>query len=233
MSEVDVFSWEGGYEFKTIEGVFDDYISQWRKVKEESTGGLRLIAKLMLNSLYGKFGTNPDVTPKIPIFENGIVEYVLSEEPRTRDPIYVAVACYVTAYSRKALIDAIMRNKNRFIYCDTDSIHLTGTRKPLGIRIHDTDFCAWKVEGTFRKARHLRAKSYIWDFQKSGKDEYKIEVTCAGMPENVKQICTFDNFHYGFNNLDEHGKVLIGRGKLTPVGVPGGVVLEPRPFELR
>ena len=47
-----------GYKFKSIKGIFKDYIDKWNKVKMDNTGeggkpALRTIAKLMLNSLYG------------------------------------------------------------------------------------------------------------------------------------------------------------------------------------
>lgn len=120
------------------------------------------------------------------------------------------------------------------MYCDTDSMHLRGTWAPDGIRLHDTDLCAWKVEGEFDRARHLRAKCYIWNLN------HRLSVTCAGMPDNVKSLCTFDNFWFGFSNLEEvvteEGTVVRvrpGYGKLRPRAVPGGVVLEEGPYELK
>lgn len=227
--DVDVISWDGGYWFQTLSGaeIFGPYVDYWGKIKRESKGGMRQLAKLMLNNIYGKFGTNPDVTPKVPMMgDDGIVKWVLGEHEE-RDGIYIPVGTFTTAYSRQTLIRAIHANLDRFIYCDTDSMHLAGTDDPAGITLHDTNLCAWKVEGTFTHARHLRAKCYIWDLNG------EVSVTCAGMPDNVKALCNFDNFHYGLSNIDPvTGKVIDGAGKLTPVAVPGGVVLEPRAYEL-
>lgn len=228
--EVDVYEWLGGYAFRTMHGneLFGKYIEYWGSVKRASRGAMRTLAKLMLNNIYGKFATNPDVTQKYPVLkDDGIVHWELAE-PETREPIYIPVGTFCTAWARMTLIHAIHANRERFIYCDTDSMHLKGTEDPEGIRLHDTDFCAWKVEGTFSHARHLRAKCYIWDLNG------KLGVTCAGMPDNVKRICNFDNFHIGLNNLDPvTGQLIPGTGKLSPVAVPGGVVLEPRVYELR
>lgn len=51
--------------------MFDKYINKWSKVKVESklqgNKGMTLIAKLLLNSLYGKFGTSPRVEVKTSI----------------------------------------------------------------------------------------------------------------------------------------------------------------------
>jgi len=224
--EVDVLSYNGGYMFSSARGLFDDYIAEWRAEKESTTGGRREIAKLMLNSLYGKFGTNPDVTPRIPVMRDGIVDFELAQE-ELRDPIYLPVAIYVTAYARKTLIEAISKNWDRFVYCDTDSMHLLGFDWPDNIPLDSKKFGHWKVEGQFTRARHLRAKQYIWDLNGP------VTVACAGMPDNVKKLCNFENFHIGFNNLDENGNIIPGCGKLIPRAVPGGVVLEPRPYTLR
>ena len=229
--DVDVIAYDGGYMFRAIDGMFSEYVEKWGAVKKASKGGKRSLAKLFLNSLYGKFGTNPDVTPKVPIMgDDDVVHYVLSDVEETREPVYIPVAVFVTAYARQALIEGIRANYDRFIYCDTDSMHLTGTDAPRGIRTHDTELCAWKVEGTFSHARHLRAKCYIWDLNGV------VGVTCAGMPDNIKSYCTFDNFHLGFSNtrvVDGKREIVPGMEKLLPKNVPGGVVLTPSIYELR
>ena len=225
--DVFVMSWDGGYKFRAKRGLFDSYITTWRKEKETSTGGRREIAKLMLNSLYGKFGTNTNVTQKIPYMDEDKVVRLSTDDEEIRDPIYIPVAAFVTAYARDELIRAIMANRKRFIYCDTDSLHLLGVDMPKDVKMHDTEFGCWKFEGIFQRARHIRAKCYIWDLN----DE--ISIVCAGMPSNVKRLCNFDNFHLGFSNLDSEGNVIPGMGKLIPKPVPGGVVLDPRPYRLR
>lgn len=227
--DVDVHEWLGGYAFKTEPGerLFGAYVDYWGGIKRRSKGAMRTLAKLMLNNIYGKFATNPDVTGKHPeLGDDNVVKWVLNE-PETKDPVYIPVGTFCTAYARKTLIHAIHENRDRFIYCDTDSMHLVGKEDPSGIKLHDTDLCAWKVEGSFSHARHIRAKCYIWDLNG------KISVTCAGMPENIKKICTFENFKIGLNNLNSDGTIIDGTGKLTPVAVPGGVVLKPRAYELR
>ena len=200
---------------------------------------MRQLAKLMLNNLYGKFATNPDVTQKVPSMgDDGVVRWEPGK-PETRDPVYIPVGAFCTAWARHTLIHAIHANRERFVYCDTDSMHLAGTEDPAGIRLHDTDFCAWKVEGQFTHARHLRAKCYIWDLNG------EVGVTCAGMPDNVKRMCTFENFRFGLNNVNPVtgkpcrgaacalGLICPGLGKLVPKAVAGGVVLVPGKYELK
>lgn len=228
--DVDVLSWNGGFKFQSRPGeeLFGSYIHHWGEIKQKSKGAMRQLAKLYLNNLYGKFSTNPDVTPKIPYYESetGKVLWQLGESDM-RDPIYLPVGAFCTAYARDTLIRAILANYDRFVYCDTDSMHLLGTEDPAGIPLHPTNLGAWGVEGTFKHARHLRAKCYIWDLNG------KIGVTCAGMPDNIKATCTFENFQFGFTNRDENGEVKPGTGKLTPVTVNGGVVLVERSYVLK
>lgn len=62
--------YECGWKFKSIKGIFTNYIDKWVKRKNEATiegnQGQRTLAKLMLNALYGKFATSLDVQSKIP-----------------------------------------------------------------------------------------------------------------------------------------------------------------------
>ena len=55
-----------GWMFRGKVGMFKDYIDKWMYVKTHEKGAKKLLAKLMLNNLYGKFATNPDVTGKVP-----------------------------------------------------------------------------------------------------------------------------------------------------------------------
>lgn len=50
--DVSNLTYINGWRFKGVEGLFREYIDYWIKIKEENTGALRQLAKLMLNSLY-------------------------------------------------------------------------------------------------------------------------------------------------------------------------------------
>lgn len=230
--DVTVMSYNGGYMFQQVTGIFRDYIDYWMKIKETTTGGMRQLAKLMLNSLYGKFATNPDVTPKLPYLrEDGSVGYRLGEKD-TRDPVYTPMGCFITAWARYKTISAAQSVYDRFMYADTDSIHLLGTEPVPGLEVHPTHLGAWKHETNFDKAKYVRAKTYIEHIVQVGdmvdgvytmKDvEPYNNVLCAGMPDELKKHVTFDNFKRG----------LVLHGKLRPRHVPGGVVLEKINFTL-
>lgn len=74
-----------GFKFKGLTGIFDDYIDKWIKIKNESTisgnKGMRTLAKLMLNALYGKFATSLIGQSKIPYLnEEGVLSFTFSDK---------------------------------------------------------------------------------------------------------------------------------------------------------
>lgn len=216
--DVTVLSWEGGWKFKECVGLFKEYIDHWTTIKIENSkekNALYTLAKLMLNSLYGKFATNPNVTGKHPYLNDaGAISYRLNDE-ELRDPVYTAMGAFITAWARHKTITTAQDVYDRFIYADTDSIHLIGADEP-DIETHDNALGKWACEGVFERARFLRAKTYVEQF------DGHLHVTCAGMPENVKQAVTWDNFHVGLRLP----------GKLVPHHVPGGIVLKPTDFTI-
>lgn len=225
---VTVLEWEGGWKFKECQGVFKDYIDYWTEIKidnAEEKNALYTLAKLMLNSLYGKFASNPEKASKHPyINDKGAISYRMNPT-KIDKPVYTAMGSYITAWARDKTIRTAQSVFDRFIYADTDSIHLTGDVVP-DIDIHKSNLGKWSCEGVFRRARFLRAKTYIEEFNEKDKEtgEFKdvLHVTCAGMPDNVKEKVTWENFHMGLE---------LG-GKLLPNHVPGGIVLKPTTFKI-
>jgi len=226
--DLEILEFHGGWAFHGASGVFAQYISKWMKVKAENTGGLRAIAKLHLNALYGKFATNPDVTGKVPVMqENDVVKYVVGE-PETRDPVYTAMGAFITAYARDVTIRAAQAHYAEFLYADTDSLHLLGTGDPESLRVHPTDLGAWKHESDFTHAIFTRAKCYTEEVVGECHCEEKhvgpcLETHIAGMPSNIARVV----------RLEHHLTGMKYEGKLMPQSVPGGVVLLPTTFELK
>ena len=230
----DVYNPEyiSGWKFKAANGLFDSYIEKWHnnkiQAKKEDNAGLYTISKLMLNALYGKFGTDIKQKSKIPEFKNGIVEFKTSET-KYRDGIYIAMASFITSYARAVTIRAAQKitddyaagkSKIKFVYADTDSLHCISEdfSLPEGFIIDDEKLGAWKFETKFIKGKYLRRKCYI---EMSTKDvynsnpEYKLKVTVAGMPEPCYEQVTFNNFKIGSTYT----------GKKQPELVNGGVIL--------
>lgn len=208
-----------GYMFKASSDMFKGWIDKWIEVKNTTEGAKKANAKGMLNSLYGKFGTNPDITGKVPYMgDDGIVRLTLGEE-ELRDPVYVPLACFVTAWGRYTTITTAQRCFDRIIYCDTDSIHLTGTEVPETIEhlVDSKKLGYWKHESTFQRAKFIRQKTYVEEI------DGELNVKCAGMPDRIKKLVTFDNFEVGFSSY----------GKLLPKRTQGGVVLVDTMFTIK
>ena len=109
LDQYDVYelTYECGWKFKAMNGIFDEYIDKWIKVKNEATisgnKGMRSLAKIALNSLYGKYATSLDIQSKIPYLENGIVKYYLSEKEQ-RNGLYLPIGIFITSYARNKTI---------------------------------------------------------------------------------------------------------------------------------
>lgn len=208
-----------GYSWAGEKGVFDEYVEHWSLVKQTTKGGERQIAKLMLNSLYGKFGTNPMRAHKRPKWDKGFLQWETC--PPTEGKVFnVAVAAFVTAWARKELVDGI-ESCQGFCYCDTDSVHVAsidGKSARFTGKVHDTKFGHWKYENRFVRAKYLRQKTYIEE-----KPNGELLIAACGCPERAKNYITFDNFAMGASF----------KGKLRPVMRPGGVELVESRFTIR
>ena len=233
-------TWHNGWKFKALKGLFTNYIDYWteRKInaKKENNNVLYIISKLMLNSLYGKFGLNPRVRGKIPYLnEEGIVKYKLGEE-EIRKAIYIPVATFITSYARRKTIETSQSIKDYtinkygidyYIYSDTDSIHLLNIdEKELKqfVDIDDYELGKWKLESKFTRGKYLRQKCYIEEY------EDKLNVTVAGLPKKLGKYINFDNFKQGMeilasDNDKDH--------KLRFKHVKGGVLLVDTDFTIK
>lgn len=238
--EVDNITWHFGYKFRSVQGLFRQYIDLWmenkNKAKEEGNNALYLISKVMMNSLYGKFGKNPRVRGKYPYLDDGIVKYALGEEEIV-DSIYCPVASFITAYSRSDIIRSSQKireyslkkyGKDYFVYSDTDSIHcLSLTEEELSelLPLDEYKLNHYKVENHVNRAIFLRQKCYI-------EENYEgvISTTVAGLPKKLGKYIDFDNFKKGFSVMaSEEDK----EHKLRFKHVKGGVVLVDTDFTIK
>lgn len=237
---ITYIKYHSGWKFKSVKGLFTDYIEIYSakkiQAKKDGNSALYLISKLMLNSLYGKFGLNPNVRGKFPFLdENGVVKYGFYEK-EIRDSIYIPVATFITSYARKKTIETsqiikeyttLKYGKDLYVYSDTDSIHCllenSNELKDL-IEIDDYKLGAWKHESSFIRGKYIRQKCYI----ELDKDE-KLNVTVAGLPKHLGNIVNFDNFNVGFTTED----IDIEKKKLTYKHVKGGVLLVNTDFTIK
>ena len=221
-----------GYMFKGIHGIFTDFIDKWIKEKIEGTieknKGKRTMAKLMLNSLYGKFAKVLKMRNKFPYLgEDEIVHYYFSDYEIT-DGIYIPIGSFITAYAREKTIETSQKiheyslkkyGKSLYYYSDTDSIHTGLSKEELEqfVEIDDVKLGAWALEKSFSKAKFIRQKCYVEVV------DDKMEITCSGLPKNCYSQVTWDNFKVGFTCS----------GKLTFKHVKGGVKLVETDFTIK
>ncbi len=142
--------------------------------------------KIIMNSLYGKFGqrltqesqtylsasdyvrymcgekTIHDFIPKsarrVKLISKGDI-HVFKYENTNIKPFYMPhIATYVTSYARIELLKVMLKNKDKLCYVDTDSIWTIGEANVnLGDKIGE-----WKLERTCQETAFLALKCYAY-----------------------------------------------------------------------
>ena len=208
---------------ETCEGLFEDYVNTWLKIKQEASGwpkddmteeqkqryihnylehegiqleydkikhnpGLRTLAKLMLNSMWGKFGQRLNKTQiqafhdpqafhrfldtdsldvrHVSVINDDMVEVHYQnqkEDIRVSPNLNIFVACFTTCHARLKLYATLQALGERVLYFDTDSI----------IYLEETPTQFQPVLG-----------SYLGNFTSELKDEEYIEEFVSGGPKN-------------------------------------------------
>lgn len=247
-----------GWKFKATKGLFKEYIDKWSgekiKAKEEGNPGMYIIAKLYLNNLYGKYGSDIFVVSKVPYYDEieDKVKY-RKGEPKEKDGVYVAMASFITSYARLKTISCAQRimddynagiSKNQIVYCDTDSLHVDSPdmELPKGLEIDSTKLGAWDHEMNFKRGKYLRQKCYIED-EVITKEDYEIGIAreqafLYSKDKNgyYKLKITVAGMPKGCYNQVNFKNFKIGAsyiGKLQPKIVPGGVVLQDVEFTIK
>ena len=257
--------YNGGYKFKSAVGLFKDYIDYWmnKKIESKKEGNYAMtrISKLMLNSLYGKFGLSTRSVVKDPYLDkDGVVRYTLRQE-EDRRMVYTAMASFITSYGRQHIISTSQKirdwsikkyGEDYYVYSDTDSIHMRVKNldedledlKQI-IEIDDYKLNAWALETHFKRGSYIRQKCYIEeDFDKN------LNVTIAGFPKCLAPVMTFDDFVVGYSikhedlSIEDLKEMARKNGateeqlerihhKLRYKYVKGGVILEDTDFTIK
>lgn len=249
-----------GCYFKSAVGIFDEYIEKYKKIKLNSKGAKRELAKLFLNNLYGKMASSPDSNFKVAYIKDDKTIGFYTVIAKDKIPGYIPVGSAITSYARNFTIRTAQQNyygkdKPGFIYADTDSIHCDVEEDELkGITIHDKNFCCWKLESNWDIAKFIRQKTYVEHIIKEDGKEITpyYNIKCAGMPENCKKLFLLSigeeiEDEYFINKLSEREQDFISRkrtlddfsvgliipGKLLPKRIDGGILLVPTTYEMR
>lgn len=198
LDEFNLFKlvYDGQYEILKVVGwkkanfVFNDYIDRWYKVKENARNDVeRSLAKLMLNSLYGKFGMNDSRITKLPVGVGDTIIYHTLDNNTTY--YYKEIASYITSKARCKLASFMNRCGDNFLYCDTDSVYYIGHEIPDVFKdvVDSKKLGYWKYEGHYTRFKALKAKCYLKQL-----DDGTIERRIAGCPKECAELINFDNF---------------------------------------
>ena len=215
--------------FKGHVGMFADavdyFVEQKNKGKAKGNACLTETAKLLMNSFYGKMGSDDIRTDRIlKMDENGKINYGDAVNTyKTEKKYYRAFASAVTAWGRVNLRETLYKvGHENVIYFDTDSLYTTITidelKEKCGDIIHATELGKWDHEKTYNKFKCIGAKMYIVQ-----ETDGTVTCKCAGLSDEVKEEMTFENFEIG---AEFHGKK-------TTRAIKGGYVIRKGTHKIR
>ena len=241
-------------------GIFDRYINKYKKMKLESKGALRELAKLFLNNLYGKLASSTDSSFKVAYLKEDKSIGFYTVVRNDKQPGYIPAGSAITSYARNFTIRAAQKNyhgvdKSGFIYADTDSIHCDLQPEEItGIKVDPKEFCCWKLESSWDEGWFVRQKTYIEHIVTEDLepiDEPYYNVKCAGMPQKCKDLFLMSmegkqadetddsytdedrDFLSTKRELKDFDVGLKVPGKLLPKRIRGGVLLTDSVYEMR
>lgn len=250
--------------FYALTGIFDEYIEKYKHQKLVSKGALRELAKLFLNNLYGKMASSKDSSFKLAYVKDDKTIGFLPVTESNKKPGYIPVGSAITSYARNFTIRAAQANYHGvdnpgFIYADTDSIHCDlPPEEIVDIKVHDKNFCCWKLESCWDKAIFTRQKTYIEHIVAENLESIEkpySNIKCAGMPKHCKDLFELSLAGNADKNKewsDEEKEFLFDAdnnpikrdytsfkiglkvpGKLRPKRIRGGVLLVDTSYEMR
>lgn len=202
--------------FRGSTKLFTEFIDTNYLLKQNSEGAKRLLAKLRLNSFYGKWATNPVHYVIEPYLDSEGILCFKSINKIVDEPIYTINASLTTAYSRYDLYINIQNNYDNFVYCDTDSITTVGDA--VGLEVDKKKLGAWDLEKEYKLFKVIAQKTYYGLL-----NDDSVLIKACGAPNEVKKQINLDNFKIGETFT----------GKLRPVRVKGGLILADTTFTFK
>lgn len=186
-----------GYEFAETCRPFDKYVTDFFELKNKSRGAQRMVYKLLLNALYGKFGQGGERIKAIPVEEFIQLQYPpedfrqwygicifreIEQPPPWGNNVWSAI---VTARARIRLHREAMRiikKGGKILYCDTDSLCFIGKNSKYPEKAkRPGDF---ENRGTYRR---ILIK---------GKKEYGLEKTPGEWEVHIKGVPGSERLRY-------------------------------------
>ena len=226
-----------GYEFSSCDTLFNNFVTSHYAMKANAPDKTtRQVAKIILNSSYGKFGTRIErFTGEPCINADDVVGLHLIASTDMPSATYIPVACFVTAYGREKTIRSAVKVIEHLRYIDTDSLHLvdiTLDEVKKIFNIDDKALGALACESEFDQGRWVRQKTYverniIEDGQTLAEPHINIKA-CGLTDEGKEELLTHDDLFMEFT----FGLTVKGC-KLMKHTVQGGCNLHRVDFNIR
>ncbi len=187
------------FAFRSKKDIFKEYISKYMRLKIYAENPYkRLLSKLRLNSLYGKFGSKKERYSRVTNRDGELLTFDL-ELNESKTQYYLPIAIFITSYARDEFINGMQSEREGFLYGDTDSLKIIKRLYKNTLNVNDKALGKWKFEGEFKKSIFLANKQYIVE-DKKGTIERKI----ASLNRENQILVNFDNFKVG--NIIQDGK---------------------------
>lgn len=184
-----------GYRFASVDTLFNNFVTSHYAMKANAPDKTtRQVAKIILNSSYGKFGTRIErFTGEPYINADAAVGLHLIASTDMPSATYIPVACFVTAYGREKTIRSAVKVIEHLRYIDTDSLHLvdiTLDEVKKIFNIDDKALGALACESEFDQGRWVRQKTYVErNIIEDGKQlaEPHINIKACGLTDEGKE----------------------------------------------
>jgi DNA polymerase type B, organellar and viral len=210
-----------GYEFEVLWGytfnsdiIFKDYVDFLYILRSQydKSNPMNFIAKILMNSLYGRFGMDDNFSEinvihkdYFPDFENKLFDNIIKtteidnyflvefeniskEEDNLSNDVSIAIAASVTAYSRIHMSQFKNNPKINLYYTDTDSIYVDEDSEIDINLINNKILGKLKLENICNKAIFLSPKVYCLETV-NGETIYKVK----GLKHEVELSFNFIN----------------------------------------
>lgn len=195
---VHVWDYEGGWKFRKSHNLYRGYVDRWFHVKQTAEGERRQMAKLLLNSLVGKFGASLYRPLLHPCVNGDSIDFTVEKPESSNVLAWTPTAAYVNAYGRQILSRAMRANSGRVIYADTDGMILKGLDTPDGIETDDKILGMWKNDHNYEKLRILGSRKYC-GVETDGNTVMRL----SGVHRNAP--IPYDRFVTGARHMNDYG----------------------------
>lgn len=195
------------YEFESA-NIFKEYVETFYKLKCEQDGAYRNIMKILLNSLYGKFGerqereeliTDPDESLEGSYLYDDLFGYSIRKYSRFSAYHLPVIASYVTSYAQLAwyeIAEKVIEKDKTLFYGDTDSI-VTDMDIPTSTTLGELKLEHEIIEGVFLapKAYCIRVKEEDKIVLKGFSNSFRKHITMEDFRNALPPKNDFRPFH--------------------------------------